>query len=68
MTKQEKIDLLKAMHIVMLNANDETCYYHWILTGVPDAPSEEDFEYIAKDKEAFKYVVNLFCNLVHDFF
>lgn len=68
MTKQEKIELLKAMHSVMLGTDDENCYDTWIITGVPDCPSEEDFEFIAKDKEEFKYVVNLFCNLVHDFF
>lgn len=68
MTKQEKIELLKAMHSVMLGVDDESCYDTWIITGVPDCPSEEDFEFIAKDKEEFEYVVNLFCNLVHDFF
>lgn len=68
MTKQERIELLKAMHIVMMNANDERCYYHWITVGVPDEPSDGDFEYIATNKEEFKEVINIFCNLVHDFF
>ena len=68
MTNQEKIELLKVMHTVMLGTNDENCYDQWTLLGVPDAPREEDFEYIANNKEDFIYVVNLFCNLVHDFF
>lgn len=68
MTKQEKIELLIAMHIVMFNAKDKICYEQWVGTGVPDEPFEEDFERIAKNKKEFEYVVNLFCNLVHDFF
>ena len=38
---------LKAMHEVMCNTNDEGLYMRWISLGVPDCPTEDDFEFIA---------------------
>lgn len=68
MTKPERIELLKAMHIVMLTCADNDCYDDWTITGVPDEPTEKDFDNIAKDKEEFRNVVERFCWLVNDFF
>ncbi len=45
-----KIQLLKDMHNYIINEiDDEDAYYVWIENGVPDEPTEEDFEYIAEN-------------------
>lgn len=45
-----KIQLLKDMHKYIINEiDDENAYYEWIEIGVPDEPTEEDFEYIAEN-------------------
>ena len=63
-TRDARIDQLKAMHELMLSANDEEIYMTWITIGVPDAPSEEDFENIAIDDEAYNECFDLFVKLI----
>lgn len=58
-------DLLKAMHLLMQHMNNEDAYYNWIVTGVPDCPSEDDFESIAEDDEEFNETADLFMKIVH---
>ena len=41
-TRDSRINQLKAMHALMLEANDERIYMSWIYT-MPDCPSEDDF-------------------------
>lgn len=53
-----KEQLLRDMHNMMLHMNDEDAYMHWITLGVPDEPSDDDFESIAEDEEEFNEVVN----------
>lgn len=67
MTTEWKVELLKAMHKVMMNVPDENCYLSWIVIGVPDEPQEEDFTFIAENPDLFEECVELFCNLVSDF-
>lgn len=55
---------LKAMHEVILNANNENIYMTWISVGVPDCPSDDDFEFIAEIDEAYNEVCDLFIKLV----
>lgn len=59
-----RVNQLKAMHELMCNSNDEEIYYSWIVTGVPDEPSEEDFEYIAMDDDSYNECWDLFVKLV----
>ena len=62
-----RIEQLKAMHELMRNANDEGIYMSWIVTGVPDEPSDKDIEYIAMDDENYNECFDLFINLIkHD--
>ena len=63
-TKESRIAQLKAMHEVMINANDESIYVSWISCGVPDCPQEDDFEFIAEDNEEYNEVVDLFVELI----
>ena len=60
-TLLNRIMLLKVLHTIMLNMNDEEAYYHWTAIAVPDAFSEEDLEDIAEDDDEFQYVLRMFC-------
>ncbi len=60
-----KVRQLKAMHELMLMANDEEIYMTWIYT-VPDEPSEQDFIEIASDEKEYNEVFDLFLRLIND--
>ena len=62
--KEMRIRQLKAMHELMCAANDETIYMSWIICGVPDCPTEDDFEYIAEDEESYNECFDLFIKLI----
>lgn len=62
-TRKARINQLKAMHDLMLEANDENIYMTWIYL-MPDEPSEEDFEYIAMDDEQYNECFDLFVKLI----
>ena len=62
-TKDARVAQLKAMHQLMLQANDETIYHTWIYT-MPDEPSEEDFVDIALDDEQYNHCFDLFVKLI----
>ena len=55
---------LKLMHDLMLNANDEMIYMRWIELGVPDCPTDDDFESIAEDTETYNEIFDLFVELI----
>ena len=63
---KSRVDLLKKLHEIMMNMNDEDCYFTWILI-VPDEPSDDDFEFIASDDKEFEEVLNLFERLFHEY-
>lgn len=63
---KSRVKLLTALHEIMMNMNDEDCYFTWILT-VPDEPSEDDFAWIASNDEEFNFVLDLFERLFHQF-
>ena len=58
-----RIELLKQMHKYILDTGDEDIYDVWFMEGVPDEPSEDDYEFIATHSEEFLEVVNLFDRL-----
>lgn len=61
---ENRIKDLKAMHKAMLEIADEEYYMTWIVCGVPDEPSEDDFEYIAEDDPLFSDVLKEFARLL----
>lgn len=61
--KNARVAQLKAMHELMLNANDEGIYMTWILL-MPDCPMEEDFEDIAADEGLYNECFDLFVRLI----
>lgn len=56
--------LLKQMHAYVIEIGDEELYMYWITLGVPDEPSEEDYDSIAKDDGVWVYICKLFNNIV----
>lgn len=64
-TRKARIDQLKAMHELMMLANDESIYYSWIYL-MPDEPSEEDFIDIALDDEMYNACFDKFVKLIKD--
>lgn len=55
---------LKAMHKVIQETNDGNIYFSWVTIGVPDCPTDMDFYYIARNKEEYNEVVDLFIKLI----
>ena len=45
----ERVELLKAMDVVVRSLNDEEVLELWFTNGVPDGADESDYEFIAED-------------------
>lgn len=45
----ERVELLKAMDIVVRSLNDEEVLELWFTNGVPDGADDSDYEFIAED-------------------
>ena len=58
--------LLKTLHNIMINMNDENAYMTWIYI-VPDEPTEEDFVSIACNDKDFEEVLDLFISLFTEY-
>lgn len=61
--QKTRVELLKGMNTYMLQLGDETLLGAWFLTGIPDCPDEEDFEFFATDDNEWNYIVRLFGRL-----
>lgn len=61
--RNARIKQLKAMHELMVQANDEGIYMSWIYT-MPDEPSEEDFADIAINDEMYNECFDAFVRLI----
>lgn len=61
--QRQRILKLKEMHKIMINISNEDYYFSWILTGVPDEPSEDDYEFIAENDEEYRDVCVTFARL-----
>lgn len=63
MTKEEikalRHSLAKKMNDYIIDLGDEEIWLYWITLGVPDEPTEEDYEYF-EEKENFDELVKLF--------
>lgn len=60
---QSSIIALKVMHNKIIEMGDEEVYMDWIALGVPDEPTESDYEFIAESIDDFIEVVKLFVRL-----
>ena len=63
--KESRIRQLKAMHLLMVEVNNEDIYADWILL-VPDEPSEEDFDFMAESDGLYAECFDLFVSLMAD--
>ena len=62
--RRTRIAQLKAMHQLMLDANDERIYMTWVMGWIPDCPLEEDFIDCAEDGEHYNETMDLFIKLI----
>ena len=51
----ERVELLKAMDVVVRSLNDESVMDLWLTNGVPDGADESDYEFIAEDVATPEY-------------
>ena len=58
--KKEREKVVRSMHTLILELNNEGAYEEWISVAVPDCPSDEDYEFIAEDEDCFVTTVNAF--------
>ena len=49
----KRIEILKGLHEYFIEFGNEDMYCDWIECGVPDEPSEEDYNYIAENDDEF---------------
>lgn len=61
--QKTRVKLLKGMNTYILQLGNETLLGAWFLTGIPDCPDEEDFEFFATDDDEWNYIVRLFGRL-----
>lgn len=61
--QKTRVELLKGMNTYMLQLGNETLLGAWLLTGIPDCPDEEDFEFFATDDNEWNYICRLFGRL-----
>lgn len=61
--QKTRVKLLKGMHNYIINLKNESIYGAWILTGIPDSPYEDDFEFFALDDKEWVYICKLFARL-----
>lgn len=60
-----RISIAKQMNRYIIDMGDEEIWMDWITVGIPDAPTEEDYESIAEDNEEWMDLCVLFGRLVN---
>lgn len=55
--------LVEEMHIHIIEMGDEEIWWDWIALGVPDEPTEEDFEWFAENDDEWEDLCKLFGEL-----
>lgn len=61
---QRRIAVLKAMDDAVRGMNDENAIDTWLMVGVPDEASDEDYQSIAEDHEEYVDIVKVFARIV----
>ncbi len=57
---EERISVLKSMDNIIRHIDDETYMNDWLMLGVPDCASDDDYEFIASDDDEYNDVTKLF--------
>ena len=63
MTREERIEAVKKMDKYVCDTCSERKWMTWIALGVPDAATEDDYEWFADDEGEFKELRELFIDL-----
>ena len=63
---QARIKMLKEMNKYIIEMGDEEIWMDWIAFGVPDEPSEDDYEFIAENDYEWNDVCSLFGRLAKE--
>ena len=58
--KKEREEVVRSMHHLISELNNEDAYLEWISAAVPDCPSDDDYESIAEDEDCFIETINAF--------
>ena len=66
-TLDSRIAALKLCHKTIIDIGDEEAYEWWIAMGVPDEPTESDFEYIAKNDREYEETLSLCKNICYEY-
>ena len=66
-TKEQRMELLKGMNQYIIDLGDEEAYDTWFSCGVPDEPTEDDYEFIADNIEEWVYTCQLFGRLIGEY-
>ena len=66
-TKKERIEVLKKLdEIVRSSDMVEEDFEYWLMNGIPDEASEEDYEYIASDISLYNDILTQFAIVMKD--
>lgn len=63
---QARIKMLKEMNAYIIEMGDEEIWMDWITLGVPDEPSEDDYEFIVENDDEWDDVCGLFGKLAKE--
>lgn len=61
---EDRIKALKAMNEIIFATGDEDWFEPWLMCGIPDGATEEDYEDIASDDENYHEVEDEFIRLM----
>jgi hypothetical protein len=61
-----RVKLLKQMNNYIINMGDEEIWETWIMYGIPDEPTEDDYNFIARDEECWVNTCTTFGELVRN--
>ena len=57
---EQRIGVLKSMDNIIRHINDETYMNTWLMLGVPDCASDNDYEFIASHDNEYNDITKLF--------
>lgn len=66
-TLESRVAALELCHNEIIDLGDEEAYEWWIAMGVPDEPSKDDLEYIAKNDKEYEETLQLYKKIVHEY-
>ena len=66
-TKEQRIELLKGMHQYIIDFGDEEMYETWFSLGIPDEPTDDDYEFITDNIGEWVSICQLFGRLIKEY-